>query len=281
MNAMLSLNFGEAKHMLMRRQQIPYRLAAFSLDHTKLALQVYLAYQRLYPQDFKEQLKKFMLPFHLEHLRDDPQVESLRNRIIGAVAALFPIEEDAIYQNMDEADSQVLVIEPQNYSMSWDEFSELIDDPGNLAIHKDTWAFPMLIWTLGYSVGDKTWDILSDNLGWNVKYPKRMVESDTYILMPRLAARLKKAGLSIFVNAIQVAWHDTGNYFFDFDPYDESNYEPLPPFTADSICDLKREYDKAKPIIEEYERAERMLRADPSIYQTLVDLMDQSLEERK
>ncbi len=280
MNAMDSLTYGDVKGMLLRRQQVPYRQAAYSLEHTKLAMQVYLAYRTLFPDDFKEKLKRFMLPIRLDDLRDDPKVLNLRSRIIDAVRDVFPIEEDAIFQNMDEGNDQVLIIEPQNYSMSWDELNELIEEPQNLALNKENWAFPMLVWTIGYSVDERTWTILSDNLGWNVKYPKHMVTSNTYVLMPRLRARLKKVGLSVLLTAVQFAWHDTGNYFIDYDPYDETNYDPAPPFTAECICELKEEYEEAKPILAEYETAMKMLRADPSIYQTLVDLMGQSLEER-
>lgn len=280
MNVIHSLTYGDVKRMLLRRQQVPYRQAAYSLEHTKLAMQVYLAYRKLFPDDFKEKLKRFMLPIRLDDLRDDPKVVNLRNRVIDAVRDIFPIEEDAIFQNMDEGNDQVLIIEPQNYSMSWDELHELIEEPSNLALNKENWAFPMLVWIIGYSVDEHVWNVLSDNLGWNVKYPKHMVTSNTYVLMPRLRARLKKVDLQVLLTAVQFAWHDTGNYFIDYDPYDETNYDPAPPFTAESICELKEEYDQAKPIIAEYDTAMKLLRVDPSIYQTLVDLMGQSLEER-
>lgn len=279
MLATATISFNDAARSLKRKLQVNFELASFCLDRAKLALEVYLAYQRLYPDDFREKLKKHMLPFRLGDLRDGLQAEHLQNNLIDAVGALFPIDMDATDMNWHSGDEMVVIIESQNMSMSWDEFNELLENPENLAGNRDSLAFPMLIWSMGQDLTGNAWKTLSKYLGWNTKCPD--YGEDTYIDMVALRARLRKHNLEPFETAILVAWKDTGNYFIDFDPYDETNYEPLPPFNADTLCDLAQAYRQALPILDEYGKAMKILRNDPTVFDRLTRLMEQSFVERE
>lgn len=274
-----TLSFHEAARLLRQKLQTGFSQAAFRLNCAKMVLQVQLAYQQLYPDHFNEKLAKHMFSVRLSDLLDETQTDKLRDSLMDAVAQLFPIDVDAMEANWQPGEDAVIYIEAQNISMSWDEFDELLQSPLDLAASSDALAFPMLIWSINNDVSGETWETLSEALGWNTRCPK--YGANTYIDRVSLRARLKKQGLLPFETAILFAWKDTGNYFIDFDPYDESNYGPAYSFSADAICELAREYQQALPIIREYNQAMKMLDDDPSIFDTLTRLIEQSLVERE
>ena len=273
-----AISFNDAARFLRRKMQVDFEAAAFCLDRTKLALQVYLAYRQLYPTDFKAKLEKHMLPFCFDDLRDVKQVERFHDKLLDAVGDLFPIDVDGTDMNW-RAGEPIVIIEPQNLSMSWDEFDELCENPEELADQSDTLAFPILIWSMGHGFKGETWKLLSDNLGWDTVSPN--YGDDTYIDMLALRARLRKHNLEPLAMAIRVAWKDTGNYFVDFDPNDETSYEPFPPFSADTLCSLAEEYQEAIPILQEYGQAMALLRSDPTVFDKLTRLIEQSFVERE
>jgi len=279
MLATYTLSFYEAARLLRQKLQTGFSQAAFHLNCAKMVLQVQLAYQQLYPDNFSERLAKHMFSVRLSDLLDDTQTEKLRDSLMDAVAQLFPIDVDAMEANWQPGEEAVIYIEAQNISMSWDEFDELLESPLDLAISSDALAFPMLIWSINNDVSGETWETLSEALGWNTQCPE--YGANTYIDMVCLRARLKKQGLLLFETAILLAWKDTGNYFIDFDAYDETNYAPVYSFSADALCDLAKEYQQALPIIREYNQAMKMLDDDPTIFDTLTRLIEQSLVERE
>jgi len=95
---------------------------------------------------------------------------------------------------------------------------------------------------------------------------------------------LEASGLGCFKIAYQVAWRETGNIFYDFNPIEDGGAYELThaewrnlAFTLENVRWLVAEYAKCPPICEQYRQAIESATKDPAILQQVLDLYTQCL----
>lgn len=264
---MVALSYEDARSALMRRRLPTFSDARDALNQMMAAVQVTLAYQKLFPDDFRERLKVFLPGC----LADNISGKTLARGALEAVEKLFPLAEGM----MEDSDFSAIYVEAWGSSMSWDDYAEMVEDGDGLAEYRDD-AFPIFLWAIAAGVGPEDWEKLSDGLGWGTPYPEAI--TDRYFDFAQLSAQLDAVGLGIFVMAFNVAYRDTGCLFWDIDSANGC-YENSPAFTAENICNVKEEYEMAQQINDQYGQAMSLLHVDPGIYGRLVEIMAASLKE--
>jgi hypothetical protein len=271
----LTLSFDDARAILEQKHQVDFHFAEHVLSNIDKVMQVYIAYQQIFPEDHKARLEK-LLPARLAELRN--KNTDLVFKCVEAVGNLFPINEAML-----EEIEQYIWIEPQSPSMSWEEFDALLEDENadpNDYYFSSQLSFCMLVWCIGNSINRETWERLDAMFGWGgIPWPERMIKTNRNFNSKLLQKNLKRAGLEDFMTSIKIAWRSTDNYFFDFDENYSYEEQDTPTFDARCICKLYHEWQAAKPIAESNQRAELMLLQDPSILQKVVDIMGKSLEK--
>lgn len=266
----LALSFDKAHAFLERKRQVKYGFAEHTLSNIKNVVSVYIAYSKIFPDDYRSRLEG-ILPGRLVEIRN--KKISLPDKCVEAIGKLFPINECML----EEVESHIW-IEPQSPSMSWEEFDELLEDDEENSYFSGTSAllFPVMIWSIGNSINSETWEKLNRMFEWDVAWPEKLIKTKQSFDHELLQKNLERAGLGDFMTSIKIAWRATDNYFFDFDEND--SYEAdAPTFDAESICRLYNEWQAAGPIGESDTRAMLMLRQDPSLLQRVVNIMSKSL----
>lgn len=262
------VSFEAAKLFIRQKQTVDFSVAVRELSKLNALANIHCAYQQLFPEDHKTKLKDF--PRSLLEARANP--ETLDDKVVEQLGNLFPMEDEVFLE-----DYAYIGIQPQNISMSWDEFGELLENPDEFN-RSDDLAFPIMIWSIGNEVDRDTWDTLAENLGWNARWPEQLISHEVYIDVEALRKNLDAAGLGVFMASILMAWKDTGNIFLDFDPYnDEENY---PCFTVESIVELYHLWEEARPYLEQDAAAMALWNQQPDILQTVVDIMERCSKPR-
>lgn len=264
------ISFDDAVDFLRLRRSPTFDDLQHGLTDIKLLAQVYLAYQRLFPKNYRNKLLG-KVPQAVKELKHDPDFTI---KLVNVIGSLFPVNEDV----MDE-EPEYIYIEQQGLSMTWDELDELLSGNGMYEFYDlQNYAFPVLCWSVGNGIGQEMWDDLSELLEWNVPYPERLLSDDVYVDTYVLRKELNKRGLADFFASLQLAWRFSGNYFIDFDPETHSEY---PTFTAENICDLVKKWRKAKVILDADVRAMKRLQTDNSLFKTFIECLEMAAKERK
>ena len=128
------------------------------------------------------------------------------------------------------------------YPMGWDEWSEMVNDLDTCNETLNLFIFAN-IWRLE---GEEAWDIASHHYGWDLDIEKIVEMGD--VDWKHFSKLLKKEGLGCFENALDACWYDTGNIYFDFNPYDDDIVVDLPPFTLEGVRALAQCWIEAQPI---------------------------------
>jgi hypothetical protein len=261
--------FAEGLRFLRSRQLVSFGAAEDALENISNIVKVFAAFRELFPDGS-------CLPNLPRRLVDARGISSDGYaEIIGAVlSALFPIDEN----DLAEDGLQCIPIQPISPSMSWDEFDELLENPGNFLDYDDDdpLRFYIMVWTIGNGVDKETWDTLSDGLGWGVKYPRPLMKTDQAFDVDLLEKNLLAAGLAPFMAAIKIAWKDTGIALLDWDM--ENDF--YPDFTTENIVRLAREWQEGKDLLEDLNLAAAMWQADRDVFGLVVDVMSRSLSKK-
>lgn len=182
-----------------------------------------------------------------------------------------PIAWDGIEADLDGNDlPPFLYPESVGYAMGWDEWMQINEDiteqPGDLALY---------IFLTCVRLGDRmAFEQAAEHYGWDINLPLLNENMD----WGRLEALLADAGMVEFKNAIDACWYQTGNIYFDYNPYDE-NYidsEDLPDFSAEGARRLASEWQLAQPIRSDLEMAIESFQRDPGLARKLMRLFGEA-----
>lgn len=263
-------SYAEALSFLRARRLVDFESAEGSLGEMVHISQVFQAYRQLFPDGSR--MPK--LPRRLADVKSLPS-DALIDMMGDALGELFPIDNMVLLEDGLEY-IPMAQISP---SMSWDEFDELLNAPEEFLDYEedDPLRFMIMVWTIGNAADKETWETLSDELGWGVKYPKKLMQSDEAFDMDALEKNLKAAGLGPFMSAINIAWKNTGCPFLDFDR--ESEWYPS--FSTNNIVKLAKEWRLGEKYVLENQLATAMWQADKSVLQKVVDIMSRSLGSKQ
>jgi hypothetical protein len=206
-------------------------------------------------------------------LRDDDAHQSLLEAAVEAIGQVAPLQEESV--EIDMMDGYIRLVPAElGYAMNWDEWYEMVSEPGEyLNETAAPWAFCEALLQ-----GDESaFDSFSDYFDWDLRYPRRGGERIDWKKMQRL---LEKRGLGCFKAAFEIAGYCTGNLYFDYNIYEDNL--PLPDFTIEGVRELERQYLAAQPILRDY-RACVHLFAEIDVPRAVLRIYSRSLvkEEKK
>jgi hypothetical protein len=190
-----------------------------------------------------------------------------------AINHIAPIDEEFIYSYMDGGEGTIeLVPASCGYPMGWDEWADMINDLATNDTTLNLFIFAN-IWRLE---GSEAWETASDHYGWDLDIEK-IVEMDE-VDWGRFYTLLKKNGLGCFENALDACWYDTGNIYFDFNPYDDDNagLVDMQPFTVEGVRKLAQLWQEVQPILMDLHVATDLFARDASIAGQIMKLARQA-----
>jgi hypothetical protein len=165
----------------------------------------------------------------------------------------------------EEGYDPTLYPESMGYPMNWDELAALLECDAK-EVDKDYYLY--LYYTLLRVDEEDHFNKFAEQLGWGVKYANIFIERETYAIL------LQERGLEDFYQALEVAWYDTGNIFFDFNIDDnEFGYDNLPSYTPEGVENMRLQFEEAQPIREAVNRAEERFAHEPELAKTLMECM--------
>jgi hypothetical protein len=162
---------------------------------------------------------------------------------------------------------------PEGYAMSLDEWDSITQD---LSDYTDR-NMQIFFWALAMNDGE-TLVRASEEWDWDLKrYPN--FSKVTGLNHERFQALLTENNLLHFFNAFKACTYQTGNIYFDYNPYDEeAGYGTLPDITPEGVRYLSRQYQASKPIKADVMMAEEEFSNDADLVAKLMDIYIAALE---
>lgn len=204
-------------------------------------------------------------------VRDDSARQRLLEDVTEAIQPIAPLMIETV--EMDLEDGYVrLVPAEMGFAMNWDEWYEMTADPAEyLSQSSAPWAFCEALLQ-----GDEAaFESFSNFYEWDLSYPKRGGGEIDWKKMVRL---LDRRGLGCFEAAWNIASYSTGNIYFDYNIYEDNL--PLPPFSIEGVRELRRQYQAAQPILEQYRECVRLF-AEPDVPAAVLRIYVRSLVKEK
>ena len=94
----------------------------------------------------------------------------------------------------------------------------------------------------------------------------------------RFVKNLRARGLGVFVTVYEIFEHETGNPYFDWNPYDESELmAPYFSFNVEGVRELEKFWIAAQPISEDFKKAKQQFEDDPGLAGKLLAIYLESL----
>jgi hypothetical protein len=269
-NVSLALTVDEATRSLERWMlpRLPEALSA--LTRVRLFTQALQAYQELQAGDPETQETRS--PFQVRSLLED--VSGLERKAFELVNGLFPLDDLAMEDQLLNGDELYIAIAPQGFPWTYEELCEAMEEPERFPAEISLAVFLKYLDVL---VGEEAWQLAAERFGWQVDVPACLARPVEKLDTDRLFARLEEAGLASFKAAFEIVWGATGNYFLDYNPYEEGyGWEPIP-FDAENVRKLAEEWRKAQPILQAYQQAEERVRQEPALLSRLAGLYESCL----
>jgi hypothetical protein len=192
-------------------------------------------------------------------ISDQAYTETLLNLLCGEI----PLDFQMMYDQMEEGIYLCPELLGGNY-FSFDEMEELFADPLGFDAEISLMAF--LLW-FSYNHDLAVYQEMNEHFGW----PEDPPECEGDNLDPKkLRKALHKRRLDCLYSAADASWNLSGNVFFGWMPYDGSEMIEL---TIENYRWLKREYKRAKPVMEGMAKANELVLNDPGVYRELFAAM--------
>ncbi len=204
-------------------------------------------------------------------LVDEARVE-LWEAAIQAAGEVIPLSWSMDDQPANyEGGPLYIEIEPQSIPFSYDEWDDLFNSIDEL---DPSWSLTFFMKCMDSMADREIWEQAAEHFGWPEMEPSWFSKPVGRLDSERLFRRLKGIGLAPFVACWKMVWHDTGNYYLDYD--DELNYD-IPEFTLENVQLLQAEWADAEGILKEWNRAREMVEADPGVLPKVLAIFERSL----
>jgi hypothetical protein len=196
---------------------------------------------------------------------------------LQAINNVAPLYLEQIEMQYDEGDGLLLLPDPiGGYLASWEEWSDFSTEPGEYAEHR------MYIFWTAIRLGDSDTLIRAGfEFGW-LDYGMKVPDSwDFEIDWEKFERNLRERGLAVHIAGRAICWYDTGNDYFDWNPFDEDSYElPWRDFNLEGVHELMTEWEKAHPMLEDFKQARDQFDADPGLAGELLRIFLRSKKRR-
>lgn len=205
------------------------------------------------------------------YLSDDPFFEAA----LLAIHDQAPLDLDFISTLIDEnGPIEYLYPECAGYPFGWDDWEDLSI---NISGVDPNMALYMFVTAMRLS-HDSVLTEGEECFGWDLDLNSDASLPD--IDWDRLYDLLDQHDLSVFKNAIRVCISDTGNPYFDYNPYDSDQAIPdLPEFSIPGVDQLCRAWYEAQPILTDLRIAVDRFHEDPGLARVLFMLCEESQVE--
>jgi hypothetical protein len=258
----MTVSFQDARKGLMQFEMCGFGFARSTMASLKHIFTIYRAIYETYPGKYKKMLKS-LGNMQIECVESGRDLDHLRSEIIDVLASLFPVNEDWMFEVMQE-DEDALVPEAIGPYMIWDDFEEFINEPENWN-NSPYWSLMMFLTCvdhIDYLDLDEQWAKIKKYFGWPEIDVQPLPDED-YIDMRKFRKQLAARGLDGkgFDLAQQMVWRDTGNYFYDFEPENE----PYACMDLDIIKELIKQGRQASQMAERIQPAVKMIEEDNTI----------------
>lgn len=202
-------------------------------------------------------------------LDDDPLVEAC----LAAVNRIAPLDLDTIEMYAAEESLEYLYPACCGFPGNWDEWDDMTRNLGNYSADMALYVFVTCI-----RMGDGAALFgASEHYGWDL-YGEDM-DSLPDPDWDRLYELLDAHQMSCFKHAIDACLYSTGNPYFDYNPYDESETYDLPTFDLEGVRFLAEQWTAAQPILTDLRAAMEQFKKEPALAQVLLSLYAESAGE--
>lgn len=283
-------SYPDARRKLLRLKRPTTRMSEFWLNEIRASLHVISAMSNLYPKSYKRKLKPLQnafddmrsRSFNTNNGHDEGATSATETMIEIIRKHLFPLDDGWSYDLMSSfGDDLVIAIEVIGYKLNLDGFDDLLNSA--LEDGDRRFSFPIMVGILwgwsDYSFDAKTvWSSCNEKLDWGVPELPDFHRKDDLVLDIKIFRRkLKEHGLEPVITLLEAVDGSTGNIFFDFD----YEYWQPPTLNVEHLISLHKEWEKAKPLLDECIKAEKLLEKVPNAYQKVVDAYGKALRPRK
>lgn len=200
--------------------------------------------------------------------------------VIDILSEELPLMNNDMEDCWDDEGNYVLAINPDSYSTwTFDEASDRLSEVGDMMPWFSLTAFLLLMnWGIESDLPD-FWKNASSHFNWPFTEPISL-EYSIPIDEKYLKQYLKKRDLSPLFEAVHQAWFPPNNVFFYCNMEDaDSVYFK---FTVENLKLLRRDWKKAKPLLEQFDIASNMVVEDPGLLRILVDgLLESQMSSMK
>jgi hypothetical protein len=184
---------------------------------------------------------------------------------IDAIDNVAPLNLEYIEMNLFEAgedELEFLYPDPHGYQISFDQWYESCEDLDN------SWLPDAGLFIFITAIRFEDRQILQkakEWLGWTIRsFPDLGNYGDPD--WNRFYQLLDQNNLSCFKNAFDACLYSTGNPYFDFNLADDGYGIPnLPPFTLNGMRELRKFWEDAQPIIQDFNCARLQFLQDTSL----------------
>ncbi len=267
----------EAVHALRALRPPDLVHATAALKRVGFFLQVAGVFAELYPEEYQEWTGQATLPAGAL----PETLSELESRALAALGRLFPLADFALEEQLFElggfGEELYLPIEPAGFPYSWDDLSEIMENPSSLDASESLLFF---LKYLDLGVDPSAWELAAGHFGWpgapGYLNPADVRKID-HLDNERLFALLDAHGLDCFQAAFKVIWGGTGNLFLDYS-YEElyEIVEPIP-FSVENVRLLALAWQEAQTILERIREAETKTQDDPGLLERILEAYERSL----
>jgi hypothetical protein len=184
---------------------------------------------------------------------------------LNAIQEIAPLDWDAMENQFSNEDEVIFLIpDCYGYPMGWDDWDQIRED-----LESTSLDLGMYIFFTTLRLGDmEIFEAANEQFEWGIeRIPERLADRDMGTLdRAKLFRSLDRAKMGCFKDALEVCFYDTGNVYFDYNPYDEGEVPSLlPPYAIEGVRDLAAQWKAAQPILANLRIAQNRFMSDPGV----------------
>jgi hypothetical protein len=263
--------FKEVTLFLTARRQPKLEDMVESLDLLRKRTRFAVILQALNPEKFRE-VCAGRYELVVGDVSEDPLIEAA----VGEISDIAPLDLEETFMCLEDGYEYIDYLYPEHlgYPIGWDEWEELHDNPND-------WTETMALYVFVTALRLGETEVLgssSEHYGWDLEV-EDLEAGIPEANWDRLFILLDQRQMSCFKNALDVCIYDTGNPYFDYNPYDEERCPDLPGITVEGVRALEKAWQEAQPIRLDHETAAEQFAHDPTLAKVLLMLWAESADK--
>jgi len=204
---------------------------------------------------------------------------TLLDNCLAEINERAPVDEMQMYSYWEGGDGTIpfLIPESVGYPMGWDEWAEML---GDLSPEENQESLQLFVFANVWRLEPgETMEEVAQILGWDNLDMSKGAEVET-LDWKRFEAGLRRKWLGVFMNGLNACWYQTGNIYFDYNPYDDDQGIDLPNFNLEGVHWLEGEWQAAQPILEDLRVASELFAKDKRLAGTIMRIAGKCAVQR-